>query len=108
MSTTPSDESFLSLTVTVGGRAYPLRVLPEDEGPISRIAKEINDKLATFQQTYQGKDKQDFLAMLLLIYAVDLYKVKEGGRNVDPQLLRSLNNLEQQLTEALNSSALDK
>lgn len=101
MPTKQSDEAFQSLTVTVGGRAYPLRVLPEDEGPIARIAKEINDKLATFQQTYQGKDKQDFLAMLLLIYAVDLYKEKEGSRVVDPQLLRSLSSLELQLAEAV-------
>ena len=68
----------LPLTVTLGGRPYPLRVAPGDEEAIRRIAKELNDKVVDFQRAYAGKDKQDCLAMLLLIYAVDLYKVKDG------------------------------
>ena len=94
----------LSLTVTLAGRPYPLRVLPEDEESIRRIAKELNDKVASFQQTYPGKDKQDCLAMLLLIYAVDLYKVKEAAPAPpapDPELLRGLADLERQLAGAL-------
>ena len=71
----------VSLTVTLSGRPYPLRVLPEDEGPITQIAKELNDKLGDFLLAYEGKDRQDCLAMLLLIYAVDLYKVKAGLRD---------------------------
>ena len=91
----------LSLTVTLAGRPYPLRVLPEDEEPIRRIAKELNDKVADFQQAYQGKDKQDCLAMLLLIYAVDLFKVKDGNSATDVQLDRTIRQLERQLTDAL-------
>ncbi len=105
MPTTPTEPVFQSLTVTLGGRAYPLRVAPEDEGPIRRIAKELNDKLAELQQAYPGKDKQDCLAMLLLIYSVDLYKVKQGSANDDPQLFRSLTKLERDLAEALAPSA---
>ena len=74
----PADDA-ISLTVTLAGRPYPLRVAPGDEEAIRRIAKELNDKLTDFQRTYAGREKQDYLAMLLLIYAVDLYKVKDGG-----------------------------
>lgn len=101
MSTSKTDGKFLSLTVTLGGRPYPLRVLPEDEEPIRRIAKELNDKLTDFQETYPGRDKQDCLSMLLLIYAVDLYKVKDGRAALDPKIGRSLNQLESTLKSAL-------
>jgi cell division protein ZapA len=75
--------------------------LPEDEEPIRRIAKELNDKLTDFQETYPGRDKQDCLSMLLLIYAVDLYKVKDGRAAIDPKIGRSLNQLESTLKSAL-------
>jgi len=101
MDTSKTDGDFLSLTVTLGGRPYPLRVVPEDEEPIRRIAKELNDKLTNFQETYPGRDKQDCLAMLLLIYAVDLYKVKDGRAAVDPKVGRSLSQLETILKTAL-------
>ncbi|MFK8056156.1 MAG: cell division protein ZapA [Saprospiraceae bacterium] len=105
MATSKTDGDFLSLTVTLGGRPYPLRVVPEDEEPIRRIAKELNAKLTDFQGTYPGRDKQDCLAMLLLIYAVDLYKVKDGRETVDPKIGRSLTQLESTLKAALESTS---
>jgi len=39
--------------------------------------------------------------MLLLIYAVDLYKVKDGRAALDPKIGRSLSNLESTLKAAL-------
>ena len=104
MSTSKTDGEFLSLTVTLAGRPYPLRIVPEDEESIRRIAKELNDKLTSFQETYSGRDKQDCLAMLLLIYAVDLYKVKDGGAALDPQVDQSLSQLESTLTKALTNA----
>ena len=87
--------------MTLGGRPYPLRVLPEDEGPIRRIARELNGKLAGFRERYPERDAQDCLAMLLLIYSVDLYKVKDGGPRVDPALARALEQVERDLEGAL-------
>jgi len=76
-------------------------VLPEDAEPIRSITKELNDKLAEFQQRYTGRDKQDCLAMLLLIYSVDLYKVKQDSAAAGPKLIRSLTKLERELGDAL-------
>ena len=72
----PADDR--ALNVTLAGRPYPLRVSRSDEEAIRRIGKELNDKVVEFQKTYVGRDKQDCLAMLLLLYAVDLYKLKDG------------------------------
>lgn len=105
MATPSSDESFLSLTVTLAGRPYPLRVLPDDEEPIRQIARELNDKFSDFRESYPSKDAQDCLAMLLLIYAVDLFKVKGGDQRSDPRLIRALGALERSLSEALTAPA---
>ena len=101
----PIDTKPISLTVTLAGRPYPLLVQPEDEESIRRIAKELNDKVADFQQAYPGKDKQDCLAMLLLIYAVDLFKMKDATGGDDSQLTRTLAQLERELTDALAPAA---
>ena len=98
----PSDDDFRSLTVTLAGRPYPLRVLPDDEEPIRQIAHELNDKLNDFRESYPGRDVQDCLAMLLLIYSVDLYKVKDGSRAAaDPDLLRTLRAVDEELGATL-------
>ena len=103
----------LSVTVTVSGRPYPLRVAREDEPAIRSIAKEINERLTNFQKTYVGKDRQDCLAMLLLIYAVDLYKLKDGrGAGAETgalpeDALAAVEALQAEIRTALAESAVD-
>ena len=102
-----------SMTVTLGGRPYPLRVTEDDEGPIRRIASELNDKINELQRSYPDRDRQDVLGMLLLIYAVDLYKVKGGERVTAAmpsaqdatEISDALRNAEQVLTRALEAVA---
>jgi len=64
----------VNITVVIAERSYPLKVKEEDVNKIRGIVKEINDKVNTFQKTYSRKDKQDYLSMALLTYAVDLHK----------------------------------
>ena len=102
-----------SMTVTLGGRPYPLRVTQDDEGPIRQIAKELNDKINELQRSYPDRDRQDVLGMLLLIYAVDLHKVK-GGESVTSampsaqdagEITDALRHAEQVLTRALEAAS---
>ena len=64
----------VNITVVIAERSYPLKVKEEDVNKIRGIVEEINDKVNTFQKTYSRKDKQDYLSMALLTYAVDLHK----------------------------------
>ena len=115
MSKPAADSEATALNVTLAGRPYPLRVTPEDEPAIRRISKELNDRVVEFQRSYVGKDKQDCLAMLLLIYAVDLYKVK-GGRDVGtpvagalpPDALATIEQLSAEVATALEESAAEE
>ncbi len=64
----------VNITVVIAERSYPLKVKEEDVNKIRGIVEEINDKVNTFQKAYSRKDKQDYLSMALLTYAVDLHK----------------------------------
>ncbi|MBV6427846.1 MAG: hypothetical protein KIPDCIKN_02369 [Haliscomenobacter sp.] len=67
------------ITVVIGGRPYPLKIKAEDEAAIRKIVKEVNEKINLFQLTYTNKDKQDCLSMVLLTYAVDLFKSRQSA-----------------------------
>lgn len=85
------EQDLITLTVLIAGRPYPLRIRVDEEPAIRRLVKEVNDKLNHFQQTYPDRDKQDYLAMSVLTYAVDLYKSKQSlspapVQDLSPQL----------------------
>ena len=115
MSKPPTDND-LSLTVTISGRPYPLRVSREDEPAIRSISKEINEKLNGFHKQFVGKDRQDCLAMLLMIYAVDLYKLKDGRDAgaapatgaLSEEALATIDALKSEIRTALAESAVDE
>ena len=71
------DKEFITITVLIAGRPYPLKINEGDEPIIRKIVKEVNDKITLFQTTYTKKDKQDHFAMTLLTYAVDLHKAQQ-------------------------------
>lgn len=60
----------MNINVIIADRPYRLKIKPTEEETIRRAAKEINDKVKEFQNTY-AKDKQDYLAMCALHLAVD-------------------------------------
>ncbi len=66
-----------NITVIIAGRPYPLKVKEGDEPIIRRIVKEVNDKITLYQTTYPRKDRQDWLTMALLTFAVDLHKTHQ-------------------------------
>jgi cell division protein ZapA (FtsZ GTPase activity inhibitor) len=70
-------EGSTNITVIIAGRPYPLKVKEGDEPIIRRIVKEVNDKITLYQTTYPRKDRQDWLTMALLTFAVDLHKTQQ-------------------------------
>ncbi len=67
-----------SIEVVIGGRKYPVKVTEDEEQALLAAIEEIEQKLRDFQQMYRGKDKQDYLSMALLTYALETIK---GKRN---------------------------
>jgi cell division protein ZapA (FtsZ GTPase activity inhibitor) len=73
----PTTDDTTNITVLIGGRPYPLKIKEGDEPAIRRIVKDVNDKISLFQNVYARKDRQDWLAMALLTYAVDFHKLQQ-------------------------------
>jgi len=90
------------ITVIIGGRPYSLKVKTEDEAAIRRIVNEVNEKVNHFQLSYPNKDKQDGLSMVLLTYAVDLFKAQQNEAPPSDVLLAKLSQLDQLLGHVLD------
>ncbi|MBK6946785.1 MAG: cell division protein ZapA [Haliscomenobacter sp.] len=88
------------ITVVIGGRPYPFKIKAEDEAAIRKIVKEVNEKINLFQLTYTNKDKQDCLSMVLLTYAVDLFKSRQSAAE-DAVASAKLSHFNQLLDEML-------
>ena len=61
-----SQEHLKSVNVSIAGRTYPLKVQDGEEVEILSIAREINEKVHSYQLTFERNDRQDSLAMTLL------------------------------------------
>lgn len=91
----------ININVIIADRPYRLKVKPEEEENVRLAAKNVNEKVKEFQNTYEAKDKQDYLAMAALLFAVDNAsgKLKQAAPGAD--FIGKLNELDNILTEIL-------
>lgn len=73
------------INLVIGGRPYSLEIQVKDETIIQSIAKEINDKIDSFQVMYPKREQKDCMALSLLSYAVELHKLKRNPGAPDQQ-----------------------
>ena len=59
-------EELIPITITIADRSYRIKVSPEDEEPVRKTVKFINDKVMEFKSTIAGKDMQDYVSMALI------------------------------------------
>lgn len=91
----------ININVVIADRPYPLRVKPEEEERVRNAARDINNKVKQFQTQYAGKDKQDFLAMSALMYAVEASSFQNKTVINDTSFIEKLDELDQLLTTIL-------
>lgn len=84
-------EQIRNINLIIADRPYRLKISSDEEEKVRSAGKLIKEKIASFQQSYQAKDKQDYLAMTALTFCVDGLKARED--NTTSQ------NLENQLSE---------
>jgi hypothetical protein len=88
----------VNINVLIAERLYPLKVLKSDEQKVQSAVKTVNEKIKEYQMKYDGKDKQDYLAMCLLNFAVE-YENLCTERDLNNRLLEEkLTNLEEVLS----------
>lgn len=80
-----SGEEEKNIDLMISGRSYSLRIKGKDELSIRKLADEINEKVKNLQLSYSRKDKQDCLAIALLTYAVENYKLNQDSDDDAPE-----------------------
>ena len=88
-----SDE-LININLVIADRPYPLKIKPEEEEAVRMAAKELNAKVKEFQKVYAAKDKQDYLAMTALMYAVENVSYRSQTLVDDSAISNKLNELE--------------
>lgn len=66
-----NNDEIVKQVVIIAGRNYPLSIKKAESEQVQRAAALIDEKIKEYQGLYDGKDKQDYLAMLLLNFAVE-------------------------------------
>jgi cell division protein ZapA len=56
----------IPITITIADRSYRIKVSPQDEEPVRKTVKFINDKVSEFKSSIAGKDMQDYVSMALI------------------------------------------
>ncbi len=91
-----SSETLIHIQVLIAGRQYPLRIRKGEEAKVERAAAMINDKIKEYQKLYAGKDKQDYLAMCVLMLAVEFESLRsrdEQSQQTETDYLAEIDNL---------------
>ena len=90
----------LSIRVNIAERFYPLKIDRKDEENIRKAAKMINEKVLQYNQRYNDKDTQDFLAMAALQYVIKVIDF-ENKNNLEP-VFNELEQLNEQIEELIS------
>lgn len=95
-------ETIRNINLIIGDRPYKLKVGAEEEEMVRKAAKLIKEKLVELKQTYQAKDKQDYLAMAALIYCVE--SLKSQGVTQDQEFSEQLSGIDEMLSVFLENN----
>ncbi|MGQ9847815.1 MAG: cell division protein ZapA [Bacteroidales bacterium] len=89
------NEEKMTIRVLIAERYYPLTIARSEEEAIRKMAKQINETLFQYSQRYPGKETQDYMAMALLQYALQLQSLSSQN-NIAP-ILEKLEQLNKDL-----------
>ena len=91
----------VNINVQLAERTYPLKVLKSDEEKVLSAVKLVNEKIKEYQALYNGKDKQDYMAMCLLNFAVEHENLQNASLENTRSLEEKMIELEKVLTGQL-------
>ncbi len=94
-------EDLVQIQVMIADRQYPLRIKKGEEDTVKKAVTLVNDKLKEYQDSYSGKDKQDYLSMCVLMFAVEYQTLKNQSQQSGHVLDSHVQQLHRILDEAL-------
>lgn len=87
----------LKIKLSIADRVYPLTITPDKEEGLRKAAKNINDLIKQFEQSYAVRDKQDVLAMCALQFASKVEQQSLDDLKQDKTVNQKLMNLNELL-----------
>lgn len=88
----------LSINVWLAGRSYRIRIRPDEEEMVRKAVKLADEKVMEMRRHYAARDDQDFVAMVLLMYAAD----SATGEEYSPLLKQSLVDMAAKIDRAMD------
>ena len=96
-------DELISINVIIADRPYRLKIKTAEEENVRKAAKMVNEKVKEFQNTYEAKDKQDYLAMASILFAVDSLNNLGTGPESNNEFTDKLDELDTTLTKYIQS-----
>lgn len=96
------EDELMPINVWLAGRSYRLRIKPEEEESVRKAVKMAENKMLELRNYYSGKDEQDFMAMVLLMYATDSSISAMGN----PVVQNELQQLTQKIDKAIGEQSV--
>lgn len=96
------NDGTLNINVIIADRPYRLRIKPEEEEDVRKAARLIKEKIRELGKQYDAKDKQDFLAMTALTFAVETIQLGENTLKKDEGFTNKMTELDDILSEFLS------
>ena len=94
------NENKKTIEVGVVGRVYPIQIGdPIEEEKIKKAAQLINEKVAQYQQKFEGKDVHECLAMAALTFVIKL--IEADGRQHNAEIIDQMADLDDWLGQYL-------
>ena len=92
------NKNLININLLIADRPYPLKIKPEEEEMVRKVAKEINEKVKQFQYQYAAKDKQDYLAMCALMLGVEKASTAANKANAGSEVNKALDEIDEVLS----------
>ncbi len=90
----------IDITLRIADRALSMKISPEDEADLRQAASEVNNTWQTWRQRFEGRDNQEILAMVTLLFAKAYVSLREENSRLESVLEDFDNNLDAVLSLA--------
>jgi cell division protein ZapA len=90
------------ITVRIADREYRLNIDKNNEEVVRKAAKNINENINKYAESFNYKDKQDLLAMVTLQHAVKEVELARQVAFKEEQLFEKLLEIDRVLSEKLS------
>ncbi|MEY2587747.1 MAG: hypothetical protein RLY11_1596 [Bacteroidota bacterium] len=94
-------QNLIPINIVVGDRTYRIKIEANEEEKVRKMAKKLNEQLATYKSQYAGKDMQDYLAMVLLSIVSEQSNATPSTDSITSSI--DFQSIESILDKALNS-----